>query len=340
MLKEGTRFTEKQLKVISRSINEIDSSVEDPAFRDILLNTYKDHFDLDYCHLANPSEDWSRFLVHQHEGDDTFMSTYRKLEEHCIFKSPLLREIPSTVTLNLNLEKLEMLRQVNPLFNALHDQYREFEVISAIHSDMNGLIGIKFEKTSFRPEKLNEHKVLSPHLINAYNLHNKLMKYQDLNNFFSNLISNSSKDPFALCDMNFKIITASDSFYVAIYNNIDRWDDIIPPLMSLYNTEADYKMCAVNSTTFPVNKQGDVIQVEPIPIEKRLFFKVVFQQKSSAPQITPREREIHRLIMLGYSNKRIALELGISTETVKKHLNNLFQKTGTANRTELSHYML
>lgn len=340
MLKEGTHFSEKQLKAISRSINEIDSSVEDPAFREILLNTYKDHFDLDYCHLANPSEDWSRFIVHQHMGDDGFIKIYRQFEEYCIFKSPLLRELPTTITLHLDLDKLEILKKTNPLFNALTRQYKGFEVISGLHSDMNGLIGIKFEKTSFKTDKLNEHEVLSPHFINAYNLHNKLLKYQDLNNFFSSLINERSKEPFALCDQNFKIITASDSFYVMLYNNVDKWDDIIPQLIKLYNPGLNCRMCSVNDTQFIINAAGDAINIGPVTVEKRIFFRITFQQKTGAPAITPREREIHRLICQGYSNKRIAEKLGISAETVKRHISNIFQKTGTSNRTELSHYML
>jgi DNA-binding NarL/FixJ family response regulator len=50
--------------------------------------------------------------------------------------------------------------------------------------------------------------------------------------------------------------------------------------------------------------------------------------------ITPRETEILTLMAEGQLNKQIASRLGISTETVKKHLRNIYQKTGAQNKIE------
>ncbi|MES2257028.1 MAG: LuxR C-terminal-related transcriptional regulator [Pseudomonadota bacterium] len=49
-------------------------------------------------------------------------------------------------------------------------------------------------------------------------------------------------------------------------------------------------------------------------------------------QVTPREREILQLVALAMSNKRIALTLGISLETVKWNLRNIFEKLDVSNR--------
>ena len=43
--------------------------------------------------------------------------------------------------------------------------------------------------------------------------------------------------------------------------------------------------------------------------------------------ITPRERDVVRLICAGYSNKKIADELRFSTSTVKDHVHNILSKT-------------
>ncbi|HOO70774.1 MAG TPA: helix-turn-helix transcriptional regulator [Spirochaetota bacterium] len=336
MTSEKTRFTEKQLNALSRAINEINSSIEDPAFREILLNTYEKHFDLDYCHLGNPEEDWSGFNIHLHAGDNSFMETYQKYEEYCIFKSPLLREIPATMTLQLDLNKTEMLTRTNPLFNALSERYGGFIVISGIHKDNNGLIGIKIDKTSLSPEKLREHRLLSSHFINSYHIHNKLAEHRDINAFFCNLSAAESRAPLALCDHAFKIISASDSFFACLNNHIDSWNDVIPELMRLYGAHPDYRTCLGKTATFPLNKKGDMINLEPVVADKNLFYKITVRKNSIIPPITPREREIHRLISLGLTNKAIAGELGISTETVKRHIANIFIKTGATNRTELS----
>jgi DNA-binding NarL/FixJ family response regulator len=51
-------------------------------------------------------------------------------------------------------------------------------------------------------------------------------------------------------------------------------------------------------------------------------------------QLTRREREVLELIALGYSNKRIALELGVAEKTVKTHVGHLLAKLGVADRTQ------
>ncbi len=53
--------------------------------------------------------------------------------------------------------------------------------------------------------------------------------------------------------------------------------------------------------------------------------------------LTAREAELVRYVVQGYSNKEIAEKLFITEGTVKSHLHKIYQKTGTKNRTELSH---
>ena len=50
--------------------------------------------------------------------------------------------------------------------------------------------------------------------------------------------------------------------------------------------------------------------------------------------LTGREREVLELIALGRSNKRIALELGISEKTVKTHVGHVLAKLGVSDRTQ------
>jgi len=52
--------------------------------------------------------------------------------------------------------------------------------------------------------------------------------------------------------------------------------------------------------------------------------------------LTPRELEVVTCIVEGCSNKDIAKQFSISEETVKRHLSNVFDKTGVSTRLELA----
>ena len=51
-------------------------------------------------------------------------------------------------------------------------------------------------------------------------------------------------------------------------------------------------------------------------------------------QVADREADVLRLIAAGKSNQRIAHELVINLDTVKKHVSHVLGKLGAANRTE------
>lgn len=54
--------------------------------------------------------------------------------------------------------------------------------------------------------------------------------------------------------------------------------------------------------------------------------------------LTPREREILRLVAEGNSNAQVARMLWVTEQTVKFHLSNVYRKLGVANRTEASRW--
>lgn len=54
----------------------------------------------------------------------------------------------------------------------------------------------------------------------------------------------------------------------------------------------------------------------------------------TGPTLTNREREILALLADGLGNKQIAARLGISTNTVKTHLELMFERLGVSSRAE------
>lgn len=53
-------------------------------------------------------------------------------------------------------------------------------------------------------------------------------------------------------------------------------------------------------------------------------------------QLTPRQKDVAALVCLGYTNQQIAERLKISSETVKVHVSNIFEKFHLHNRKQLA----
>jgi DNA-binding NarL/FixJ family response regulator len=78
------------------------------------------------------------------------------------------------------------------------------------------------------------------------------------------------------------------------------------------------------------------------PVVAARLVEVIASPSSSADgepeRLTRREREVLELIAKGFSNKRIAFELGIAEKTVKTHVGHLLAKLGVADRTQAAVY--
>lgn len=57
-------------------------------------------------------------------------------------------------------------------------------------------------------------------------------------------------------------------------------------------------------------------------------------------RLSPREREVARLLALGLANKEVARELSISENTVHVHRQHIMEKTGTGSAAELARLIL
>ena len=68
------------------------------------------------------------------------------------------------------------------------------------------------------------------------------------------------------------------------------------------------------------------------------YLQLADWENEAEPSLSPREKEIFRLLAEGYSNKEIAEKLVISPSTVHSHRGNLMEKLGLNNRRELIQY--
>jgi two-component system, NarL family, response regulator LiaR len=74
--------------------------------------------------------------------------------------------------------------------------------------------------------------------------------------------------------------------------------------------------------------------IDPV-VAARLVDAIAQPPVEAAPErLTAREREVLALIARGFSNKRIARELGIAEKTVKTHVGHVLAKLGVTDRTQ------
>ena len=91
------------------------------------------------------------------------------------------------------------------------------------------------------------------------------------------------------------------------------------------------------ASLLPAGRFTHLAGTERPPVEEVVSFFDEFRTIAPAePQTTlsRREVEVLRLLAEGYANKQIAFQLGISLNTVLRHVSNVFDKTGAHNRVE------
>ncbi|MET3288785.1 UNVERIFIED_CONTAM: hypothetical protein ABID98_001355 [Brevibacillus sp. OAP136] len=76
-----------------------------------------------------------------------------------------------------------------------------------------------------------------------------------------------------------------------------------------------------------------LIPQSPFSMQKRIDEKGMFNQ------LTKREEEVCLFLKRGLQNEEIAKEMGVSVNTVRKHLQNIYTKMNVKNRTELCYYV-
>jgi DNA-binding NarL/FixJ family response regulator len=60
----------------------------------------------------------------------------------------------------------------------------------------------------------------------------------------------------------------------------------------------------------------------------------VRRQEATSERLSPRERDVLRLLAQGYANREIATELNVAHKTVKNHVSNILSKLQTTSRTQ------
>ena len=107
-------------------------------------------------------------------------------------------------------------------------------------------------------------------------------------------------------------------------------EELRAALAAALRSSPAFEVVAVTAAVEDVAPSAEVILVAQTEDAEDLARNEVVE----GPALTNREREILALLAEGLGNKQIAARLGISTNTVKTHLELLFEKLGVSSRAE------
>ena len=105
-------------------------------------------------------------------------------------------------------------------------------------------------------------------------------------------------------------------------------------LAAALSNDPSFEVVAVGATTSDVGQSADVLLVARDVEEAGARTDYDDGAVGQGVSLTNREREILALLADGLGNKQIAARLAISTNTVKTHLELLFEKIGVSSRAE------
>jgi two-component system, NarL family, response regulator YdfI len=114
-------------------------------------------------------------------------------------------------------------------------------------------------------------------------------------------------------------------------------EEIRAALASALGASAAFEIVSVSALAAEVSPAADVVvNARDVTVSTRMARAATARGEdvSAEPPLTNRERQVLGLLADGFGNKQIAARLGISTNTVKTHLELLFDKLGASSRTE------
>ena len=105
-------------------------------------------------------------------------------------------------------------------------------------------------------------------------------------------------------------------------------------LVEALGDAAVFEVVSATATAEAVAGSADVVLTARASRRSQRTSHADAEQTPPVPSLTQRERQILSLLADGLGNKQIAAQLGISTSTVKTHVELLFEKLDVTSRAE------
>jgi DNA-binding NarL/FixJ family response regulator len=111
-------------------------------------------------------------------------------------------------------------------------------------------------------------------------------------------------------------------------------EELRTALAAALGADSAFDVVTVSASVAEVGPSADVILVARNADDAAAIIRATRTDTVGGTVLTNREREILELLADGLGNKQIAARLGISPNTVKTHLEVMFEKLGVSSRAE------
>jgi two-component system, NarL family, nitrate/nitrite response regulator NarL len=111
-------------------------------------------------------------------------------------------------------------------------------------------------------------------------------------------------------------------------------EEVRAALAAALGASAAFEIVSIGASTNNISSAADIVVIARDGAIAMRAANAAVEDASAEPLLTNRERQVLGLLADGLGNKQIAARLGISTNTVKTHLELLFDKLGVSSRTE------
>ncbi|NOY07646.1 MAG: helix-turn-helix transcriptional regulator [Spirochaetes bacterium] len=340
------RYTKIAMNFISQNDRILDflrfcyHEIGNKGYPGALLEAYTGLINVNRCHFARQND--SGRLDYLAEYGDSSICT---LEESYKNQDPLRKResyVKPHRIINLNLCKKQLteIAKTVPLIEMCIKIFSLSDYLATIHPENYGLISFRFGKTELSAEEKSIFESVSSVVLQCYVLHRKLNRFETLSEIAWQLQKQSNKNPSAVITRNGDIIHNDPSFLHLLNKYNFSMKQLIHFVKNMFNKEQiDFNLLD-SEYRFPVYRENSKqvsIKIDPVKIDKSVYYLVSILSvfKGDLTSITRRESEIISYIKQGCTNSMIASILGISEETVKRHISNMFMKTGTRNRIQL-----
>jgi DNA-binding CsgD family transcriptional regulator len=318
---------------LNRLFSILSNEIGKPGFCEMIAEEYKSllHFDR-IQHVALDHKD--NLFLYYSSGIKEFEEHFHEYEEHDIWKPDQMEHpLEKCLLTHIRTKQFDKLASQNPLFDYLKGIASTSSMLGAIHPSRSAIVGLRSDSHDLKEEEVTLNNFLAPQIISTLSLH---IKTNFCNTLYDYLDSSNRGTPFCITDRSMNLIYAHKYFFGEMSTSFNSWQAL--------SKEIQRTLSSTHTISFPkmIDIGGKSLYLSQFRANKILYYSIEITEGvlPSVIKLTQREKSILKLVKKGLSNSEIANYFEISTETVKKHISNLFQKTNTKNRTALSRLLL